>query len=135
MKMSDLSKIILSNLAYNDSFSRRVAPFLQDSFFESHADKIVFKIIFDFIKQYNCNPTKDAILVCLDKKTDLNDELYKTLMVNHQVKLQMQYREFYLMLCLYHLMLILDMITQRIQMSGLNFIIEQKLKFHLIWTI
>ena len=76
--MSDLSKIILSNLAYNDSFSRRVAPFLQDSFFESHADKIVFKIIFDFIKQYNCNPTKDAILVCLDKKTDLNDELYKT---------------------------------------------------------
>jgi len=78
MKMSDLSKIILSNLAYNDSFSRRVAPFLQDSFFESHADKIVFKIIFDFIKQYNCNPTKDAILVCLDKKTDLNDELYKT---------------------------------------------------------
>mgnify|MGYP003117708828 FL=1 len=76
--MSDLSKIILSNLAYNDSFSRRVAPFLQDSFFESHADKILFRIIFDFIKQYNCNPTKDAIIVCLDKKTDLNEELYKT---------------------------------------------------------
>ena len=76
--MSDLSKIILSNLAYNDSFSRRVAPFLKTEYFESYTEKIVFKIISDFIREYNSTPSKDAILVCLDKKTDLNEETYKT---------------------------------------------------------
>lgn len=76
--MSDLSKIILSNLAYNDSFSRRVAPFLKTEYFESYTEKIVFKIISDFIREYNATPSEDAILVCLDKKTDLNEESYKS---------------------------------------------------------
>lgn len=76
--MSDLSKIILSNLAYNDSFSRRVAPFLKTEYFESYTDKVVFKIISDFIREYNATPSKDAILVCLDKRTDLNEDAYKS---------------------------------------------------------
>jgi len=75
--MSDLSKLILSNLAYNDSFSRRVAPFLKGEYFESFADKTVFHIISNFIREYNTTPSRDAIVVCLDKKTDLNEQTYK----------------------------------------------------------
>ena len=76
--MSDLSRLILSNLAYNDSFSRRVAPFLTEDYFESHSDKIIYRIISDFIKEYNTTPTKDAILVCLDKVGELNDESFNS---------------------------------------------------------
>ena len=61
--MSDLSRLILSNLAYNDSFSRRVAPFLSEEYFEDNSDKIIFKIVSGFIKEYNTTPTKDAITV------------------------------------------------------------------------
>ena len=75
--MSDLSKIILSNLAYNDSFSRRVAPFLKSEYFESFADKVIFKIVSEFIREYNSTPSKDAISVILDKRTDLNEQTYK----------------------------------------------------------
>jgi len=75
--MSDLSKLILSNLAYNDSFSRRVAPFLKGEYFESFADKTIFHIISNFIREYNTTPSRDAIFVCLDKKTDLNEQTYK----------------------------------------------------------
>ena len=75
--MSDLSKLILSNLAYNDSFSRRVAPFLKGEYFESFADKTIFNIISNFIREYNTTPSRDAIVVCLDKKTDLNEQTYK----------------------------------------------------------
>ena len=76
--MSDLSRLILSNLAYNDSFSRRVAPFLTEDYFESHSDKIIYRIISDFIKEYNTTPTKDAILVCLDKVGELNDDSFNS---------------------------------------------------------
>jgi len=55
--MSDLSRLIISNLAYNDSFSRRVAPFLSEDYFETRTDKIVYKIVSDFIKEYNTTPT------------------------------------------------------------------------------
>jgi len=71
--MSDLSRLILSNLAYNDSFSRRVAPFLSEEYFEDNSDKIIFKIVSGFIKEYNTTPTKDAIMICLDKVGELND--------------------------------------------------------------
>ena len=76
--MSDLSRLIISNLAYNDSFSRRVAPFLSEDYFETRTDKIVYKIVSDFIKEYNTTPTKDAILICLDKIEELNDDSFKS---------------------------------------------------------
>jgi len=74
--MSDLSRLILSNLAYNDSFSRRVAPFLSEEYFEDNSDKIIFKIVSGFIKEYNTTPTKDAIIICLDKVGELNDDAF-----------------------------------------------------------
>jgi|TARA_R110000868_G_scaffold246429_2_gene503074 replicative DNA helicase len=76
--MSDLSRLILSNLAYNDVFSRRVAPFLSEEYFESSSDKIVYKIVSTFIKEYNTPPTKDAILICLDKVGELNDDSFNS---------------------------------------------------------
>tara|TARA_Y100001972_G_scaffold127194_1_gene183292 strand:+ start:1144 stop:2544 length:1401 start_codon:yes stop_codon:yes gene_type:complete len=74
--MSDITKLILSNLAYNDSFSRRVAPFLLEDYFEEHSNKVVFKIISSFIKEYNTTPTKDAMLICLDKVLGLNGDSF-----------------------------------------------------------
>jgi len=76
--MSDLSRLILFNLAYNDSFSRRVAPFLSEEYFEARTDKVVFKIVSNFIKEYNTTPTKDAILICLDKVEELNEDSFKS---------------------------------------------------------
>ena len=75
--MSDLTNIILSNLAYNDKYSRKVFPFLDEKYFEQFPDKIVFRMISNFIKEYNTTPTKDAIVISLDKRTDLNEETYK----------------------------------------------------------
>ena len=75
--MSDLSKIILSNLAYNEKYSRRVSPFLEDSYFENYSEKIIFRVISEFIRSYNTIPTKEAIVVSLDKREDLNEETYR----------------------------------------------------------
>jgi len=75
--MADISEIILSNLAYNDKFSRRVCPFLEERYFDNFSEKIIFNIINTFIRDYNTIPTKDAILVSLNKRTDLNEETFK----------------------------------------------------------
>ena len=75
--MSDLTKVILSNLAYNEKYSRKVFPFLEERYFENFSDKVVFRIVSDFIKDYNSVPTKEAIVISLDKRTDLNEETYK----------------------------------------------------------
>ena len=75
--MSELPKIILSNLAYNEKYSRKVSPFLQEKYFDNFSDKIIFRIISTFIREYNSIPSKDAILVSLEKRTDLNEETFK----------------------------------------------------------
>tara|TARA_Y100001973_G_C5179812_1_gene324157 strand:- start:89 stop:1495 length:1407 start_codon:yes stop_codon:yes gene_type:complete len=75
--MSDLTKVILSNLAYNEKYSRKVFPFLEERYFENFSDKVVFRIVSEFIKEYNSIPTKEAIVISLDKRNDLNEETYK----------------------------------------------------------
>jgi replicative DNA helicase len=51
---------------------------LTEDYFESHSDKIIYRIISDFIKEYSTTPTKDAILVCLDKVGELNDDSFNS---------------------------------------------------------
>jgi replicative DNA helicase len=71
--------VILQNLIYNDEFSRKVTPFLKKEYFHDQIEKLVFGAIQDFISTYNALPTKEAIVIDLDKKTSLTEPQFEEL--------------------------------------------------------
>jgi archaellum biogenesis ATPase FlaH len=56
-----------------------VTPFLKKEYFHDQIEKLVFGAIQDFIATYNALPTKEAIVIDLDKKTSLTEPQFEEL--------------------------------------------------------
>ena len=61
----------------NENYSRKVLPFLKTEYFEKREQQLIFDQIYDFIDKYNNLPTKEAIHIELEKRSDLNEETWK----------------------------------------------------------
>lgn len=68
---------ILSNLIYNDVFSRKVIPYIKDEYFEDIATKKIFNSLAEYISEYKEPPSKEALKISLESRTDLNEETFK----------------------------------------------------------
>jgi replicative DNA helicase len=71
-----LEQTILSHLVFNDEYARRVLPYLHDQYFSEHDQKQVFNLVEEYVMQYNGLPTKEALLIELDKKTNLSETVF-----------------------------------------------------------
>ena len=61
-------KVILSSLVSNDEYGRKVIPFLSLDYFHNNSEKIVFKLIDEYVNKYNAFPSKEALIVDLGNK-------------------------------------------------------------------
>lgn len=77
MKMTDTEKIILHNLFRNETYSRKVTPFLKREYFHDRSIRFVFETIHEFIQKYNNLPTKEALYIILDKNKSITQEELK----------------------------------------------------------
>ena len=75
--MEKIEFLILRNLIYNEEYIRKVLPFLKPEYFQDHSFKVIFTEIYSFIDQYNSPITKEALLIEVEKRTDLNETTYK----------------------------------------------------------
>ena len=71
-------KIILETLIYNFDLSKKIIPFLKEDYFHGKIDRVIFSEISSFYQKYSASPTKDAILIQLNKRKDLTEGEYKT---------------------------------------------------------
>ena len=74
--MNRIEKIILKNLVYNDSYVKRVLPFLKSEYFSDHSEVILFKTINNFILKYENLPTFESLVIQL-RDTKLNENELK----------------------------------------------------------
>ncbi len=65
---------ILNNLFYQEDYTRKVLPFLKEDYFGLRTEKILFREIYKFVEKYNNLPTKEAILIELSQRKDINEE-------------------------------------------------------------
>ena len=73
--MSDrIERIILRYLFYNEDFTRKALPFIKSEFFTNHNESTLFGEINEFVNKYKNLPTKETILVELNKRKDLKEE-------------------------------------------------------------
>ena len=85
---------ILRNLFFNEDYTRKVTPFIKSEYFTSRDERILFEEVEKFIIKYKNSPTKEAMLIELGKRKDINEDEYKSVenLVNgfrdEQVELQ-----------------------------------------------
>ena len=73
--MSDrIERIILKNLFYKEDFTRKALPFIKPEFFTNHNESTLFGEVYEFVNKYKNLPTKETILVELNKRKDLKED-------------------------------------------------------------
>ena len=65
---------ILSNFFHNEDYTRKVLPFLKEEYFNNRVEQLVFTEVFKFVEKYNNLPTKEAILIEIAQRKDINEE-------------------------------------------------------------
>ena len=69
-----LETLILSQLIYSEKYLRKVIPHLSDEYFRDWAEKKIYKHINQFIEQYNCPPTLDALNISIQNDKDITED-------------------------------------------------------------
>lgn len=61
----------------NETYSRKVIPYIKTEYFEDTHDKIIFELINGFINKYNTLPSKEAIAIDLSNKENIDDKQFE----------------------------------------------------------
>jgi replicative DNA helicase len=73
----NLEVTILSNLIYNEKYTRKVLPFLKSDYFTAREHKIIFLEIHEYVSQYDAMPSLNAIGIECQERIDLTEEQFK----------------------------------------------------------
>lgn len=73
-----IEEVIFSHLLYNETYSRKVVPFLKTEYFQSRQDKIIFSIVDNYIKSYNKMPSVEAIVSELHSLQNITEDEFKS---------------------------------------------------------
>jgi len=65
---------ILRNLIFNEDYTRKVLPFINEIFFPKREEQILFQEINTFVMKYKNLPSKESILIELGNRKDINEE-------------------------------------------------------------
>ena len=79
--METIESTILKNLVSNESYMRKVVPYIKGEYFTQYSDKIMFDIISDFVVSYGQCPTKEVLQIEVENRKDLNEDSYKELQI------------------------------------------------------
>ena len=75
--MEKVEFLILRNLLYNESYVRKVLPFLKADYFEDRNQRIVFEEISNFVQEYNKPATKEVLCIETEKRQDIKGDEFQ----------------------------------------------------------
>ena len=73
-----IEKTVLTHLVYNEEYARRTLPFLKTEYFQNPTERLVFDLVDNYVKTYNDLPSREALVIELDKKDNLNEAAFKS---------------------------------------------------------
>src|SRR5210317_1567109 len=77
MNSERIENTILTNLFYNENYTRKTLPFIKPYYFSKKDERELYAEVEKFVTKYKYLPTKEAILIELNNRKDLNEEEYK----------------------------------------------------------
>lgn len=67
---------ILAHLVSNETYARKVLPFIKGEYFSDQAYKEIYETITKYVNSYNSIPSKEALIIDIDKINGLPAEVY-----------------------------------------------------------
>ena len=61
MDTQTIERTTLSNLIYNENYTRKVLPFIKGTYFEVREERIIFEEISNFVDKYKKIPTQTSL--------------------------------------------------------------------------
>src|SRR6056300_2066579 len=78
--MSDrIENTILTNLFHNENYTRKTLPFIKPHYFSKKDERELYVEIEKFVNKYKNLPTKEAILIELNNRKDINEEEHRSI--------------------------------------------------------
>ena len=77
MNSDRIENTILTNLFYNENYTRKALPFIKSYYFSKKDERELYAEVEKFVTKYKNLPTKESILIELNNRKDLNEEEYK----------------------------------------------------------
>ena len=74
VQQSRIENTIISSLFFREDYTRKVLPFIKEEYFGNRVEQLLYGQIFQFVEKYNNLPTKDAILIEISQRRDINEE-------------------------------------------------------------
>jgi len=68
---------ILRNFFFNEDFTRKALPFVKSDYFSNRIEKLLYEEVYTFVEKYKNLPTKEAILIEINRRKDINDDELK----------------------------------------------------------
>ena len=75
--MERIETTILRNLLCNEQFYRKVVPFVKPDYFNEVHEKVIYEEVWNFASNYELVPTKEVLIINLENRKDLNEEVYQ----------------------------------------------------------
>ena len=73
-----IENTIIKNLIQNDTYTRKVIPFIKSEYFTESSERLVFEEICNYFDKYTKSPTVEALLINLDNVTSKGDAIVKS---------------------------------------------------------
>ena len=70
-----IEEITLSKLILNDTYTRKVIPFIKDEYFDSPSHKVLFSTLTDYVNKYETTPEPNALKIEVEKRRDISEEI------------------------------------------------------------
>ena len=78
MMNEKIESTILRNLLFNESFYRKVVPFIKPDYFEDYHERIIYEEVWNFASNYDTVPTSEVLIIDLQNRKDITEEHYQT---------------------------------------------------------
>jgi replicative DNA helicase len=73
----NLEQKILKHLLLDEEYTRKTLPFIKGEYFQEPSEKLLFDEIQTYVNKYNSMPTKEALVIEIDKRVNLTDDQHK----------------------------------------------------------
>ena len=73
----NLEQKILKHLLLDEEYTRKTLPFIKGEYFQESSEKLLFDEIQTYVNKYNTMPTKEALVIEIDKRVNLTDDQHK----------------------------------------------------------
>lgn len=76
-----IENTILAHLLTNETYARKVLPFIKLEYFQDNSHKLIYKTVAAYLEKYNVLPSKEAVTIDLNKVNGLSSDMHETTQV------------------------------------------------------